>query len=89
MRSCDLVEKKVVLWDGSLLGANYREEPIADDLMEVMEQYREQLLEVLSETDDTFMERYLSEETVSAAEIKSVLRRATLNLHVVPVLTLT
>jgi elongation factor G len=82
----DLVEMKTITWDGSLLGASFEEGPIPEDLVEAASQYREQLLEVLSETDDAFMDRYLRDETLETEEIKRILRNATLDLQVVPVL---
>ncbi len=82
----DLVEMKSVLWEGSSLAAGFQVMPIPEDLRVVAEQYREQLIEALSETDDAFMDRYLAEEPIKSQEIRKVLRRATLNLQVVPVL---
>jgi elongation factor G len=82
----DLVEMRSLLWDGSALGAEFHEGPVPEELREVATRYREQLLEALSETDDQFMERYLNEEFLEPDDVRRVLRRATLGLHVVPVL---
>jgi elongation factor G len=82
----DIVEMKAIVWDGSYPKITLRETPIPEDLQTVADQYREQLLEALSETDDLFMDRYLSEEPLQTQEIREVLRQATLSLQVVPVL---
>jgi elongation factor G len=82
----DLVEMKILSWDGSLLGAQFHECPIPDNLRDTALHYRSQLLEALCETDDAFMERYLGDGALETEDIKMVLRRATLNLEVVPVL---
>ncbi len=82
----DLVEMTALVWDGTALGSQFRESPIPEALREVATKYREQLIEALSETDDELLERYLSETYIEPEEIRRVLRRATLNLDVVPVL---
>ncbi|MGQ9653750.1 MAG: elongation factor G, partial [Thermodesulfobacteriota bacterium] len=82
----DLVEMKSILWDGSGLGAQFQEGPIPEGSRAVAEKYREQLLETLAEADDELMEEYLAERPVGPAEIKRVIRSATLGLRLVPVL---
>jgi len=82
----DLIEERSLEWDGSLLGARYHSREIPPEYAEAVEQAREELLEALADTDDTFMERYLSGVELSPLEIREVLRRATLKLEVVPVL---
>lgn len=82
----DLIEMKAIVWDGTSLGAKFNEVRIPQDSLEVAHRYREQLLEVLAETDDVLMEQYLSEKPVEPETVRRVLRRATLNLRVVPVL---
>ena len=81
----DLVEMKSLLWDGTHLGAEFQTEEISDDLREVAEKYRTELLESLSEWDDDLMEKYLAEEPISTEQIKTVIRKAALNMNIVPV----
>lgn len=80
----DLVEMKAdVYYDD--LGKDMRVEEIPEDMREKAEQYREELLEHLSEQDEAFMEKYLAGEEISVAEIKAVIRKSTIANTMVPV----
>ncbi len=81
----DLVRMVAYVYDDSTLGAKYEEVPIPDELVVEAERWRENLLESLSDLDDTIMEKYLSGEEIKEEEIKSVLRKATIELKAVPV----
>ncbi|MDL2286067.1 elongation factor G [Desulfococcaceae bacterium OttesenSCG-928-F15] len=78
----DLVSMQAVTWEG--MEAIYKEIPQAfmDDALAA----RERLLETASEFDDDLMEKYLGGEDIIEEEIKTVLRRATIELKVIPVL---
>ena len=62
-----------------------REEPIPEDMVELAEEYRGKLLEAVAEQDETLMEKYLEGEDLDTAEIKKVIRAATLQNQMVPV----
>jgi len=81
----DLVNMKAVLWDDEMLGAEYREEDIPDEMMEDSAHYRDLLLETLADRDDLLMEKYLSEEEIAVGELKRVIRTATTKLELVPI----
>ncbi len=81
----DLVKMKSIVYEDDL-GINYHEEEIPEDYQELAEEKREELLEALSEEDDELMMRYLEGEKISAEKITSVLRKAVLNVNVIPVL---
>ena len=81
----DLVEMNAdVYYDD--LGKDMRVEEIPADMMEKAQQYREELLEHLSEQDEAFMEKYLAGEEISVEEIKNVIRKSTLANTMVPVI---
>ena len=82
----DLIEMKAYTWDDSTLGAQYAETQIPDDLLQLAEQYRTELLEKLADVDDELAEKYLEEATVDPDEIRKVIRKGTLDLTLVPVL---
>ncbi len=82
----DLVEMKLVVWDETSLGMQYKFEEIPPQLAETAEKGREQLLEAVSDIDDTLMEKYLEGEEMSKEQIIGALREATIELKVVPVL---
>ena len=84
----DLVTMKALTWRGETsLGEEYSIEDIPADLQAKAEEWREKLLETLSENDDAVMEKYLEGEELSVDEIKAGIRRATLAATVTPVLT--
>jgi elongation factor G len=82
----DLIEMKAYVWDEDVLGARYRVAAIADDMKEKARGMRAALLERLSETDDAFLEEYLGDEQLTADRVKQVLRAATVEGKIFPVL---
>ncbi len=82
----DLIKMKAVLWDESTVGARYHEEEIPPEMIPLAEEYREKLLESIADFDEVFMERYLEGDGVTEDEIKRVIRKATLEMKMVPVL---
>jgi elongation factor G len=83
----DLVQMRALTWRGETAkGEDYAVEEIPDDLAEQAAEYREKLLESVSEADDEVMERYLEGEELSVDMIKSAIRRATIAGTINPVL---
>lgn len=82
----DLVEMKAVIWDEESLGAKYRVEEIAGSELELAKEYQEKMIEELASHDDSLMERYLAGETLSAAEIRAAIRKATIEIKICPVI---
>ena len=84
----DLVGMRALTWRGeTALGEDYAVEEIPADMQAKADEWREKLLETLSENDDAVMEKYLEGEELSEQEIKDGIRRATLAASVTPVLT--
>ncbi len=81
----DLIKMKGILWEEETLGAEFREVPVPEELMDDVNNYRDQLLETLADKNDQIMEKYLSEEEIGVQEIKQAIRSATINLDLVPV----
>jgi len=67
------------------LGQDMRVEPIPADMQAKAEEYREAMLEAISESDEDFMEKYLGGEEITTDDIKRVLRKATIANEIVPV----
>ncbi len=67
------------------LGKDMRTEEIPEDMRELAEQYRDNLLEAVSDFDDEIMEMYLNGEEVPADKIRKAIRRATVAVKMVPV----
>ncbi len=80
----DLVKMKAYVYYDDL-GKDIREEEIPEDMKELAEKYRGEMVEHVAEQDDTLMEKYLSEEEISEEEIKACIRKATIANHMVPV----
>ena len=80
----DLIRMKAnVFYDE--LGKDVREEEIPEDLMDLALEYREKLMDAVSEEDDEITELYLSGEEVPEALIHRAIRRATIGVRMVPV----
>jgi len=81
----DLVEMKAVCFDDETIGAKYVEGAIPDDMMSAARQYREKMLEALSDVDENIMEKFLGGREISAEEIRAALRKGTIQLKLTPV----
>ena len=82
----DLIKMKLVTYEDDSLGTMFTEDSIPNDLAERAYEGREQLLEAVSDFDDTLMEKFLEGEDISEDEIRSALRQAVINSAAVPVL---
>ncbi len=82
----DLIEQKAIIWDGDTLGANFRSEPIPEELRERAAGQREKLVEAVADHDEHIMELYLEGKDPEPAELRAAIRAATLKLKLVPVL---
>ena len=80
----DLVKNEAIVYEDDL-GKVADEVEIPDDMKEKAEEYREKLLEALSELDDEFMEKYLGGEDITEEDIKKVIRKGTVECKLVPV----
>ncbi|MBQ3182452.1 MAG: elongation factor G, partial [Clostridia bacterium] len=80
----DLIEMNAEVYYDDL-GKDMRTEPIPADMMEKAEEYRAALIETVVEQDDDLMEKYLEGEEPSKEDIKRVLRKATIDNKIVPV----
>ncbi len=67
------------------LGKDVRREPIPDDMKELAEKYRTELIEAVVEQDDELMEKYFEGEEPSVEQIKKVIRKATIANDMVPI----
>lgn len=81
----DLVGMKAYIYTNDV-GTDIQIQEIPEDMMELAEKYHGELIEAVAETDEELLEKYLAEETLSEEEIRSGLRKATLNREIVPML---
>jgi elongation factor G len=82
----DLISFKARMYHEETFGATFDEIEIPQDLMEKANKYRTEMLEAVSDVDDTLLEKYLDGQEISENEIKNVLRKATIELKIIPVL---
>jgi elongation factor G len=82
----DLIEWKGIEFKDETLGAEFDVVEMPADFEAEAEKYREQLLEAIAETDDHLMAKYLEGVKISADEIKTALRHATVTGKVQPVI---
>ena len=82
----DLVTMKAVTYSSEDLGAHPKESEIPEELLDQAEEYRNNLLEELSEVDDTIMMKYLEGEDVREEEMKTAIRKATIQRKIFPCL---
>ncbi len=80
----DLVKMKAEIYKDDQ-GTIYDETEIPDDHMELAQEWRENLLESVAETDEELMEAYLENGDLTQKQLMSGLRQATLNVDIIPV----
>ncbi|MEE0867790.1 MAG: elongation factor G [Clostridia bacterium] len=80
----DLVEMKAYVYYDDL-GKDIRQEEIPEDMRELAEKYHSEMIEHIAETDEELMEKYLEGETLTIDEIKRGIRKATIDVTMIPV----
>ena len=82
----DLMNMRAIMFIEESLGADFEEVDIPVDLMPLAQKYRTWMLEAVSDVDDTLLEKYLEGKEITENEIKKVLREATIQGKIIPVL---
>ena len=82
----DLINLKMLIWDDYTQGVEYTTTEIPQEHAEAAAHEREKMIEILADCDDGLAELYLAGEEPSASQIIAALRKATIDLKVVPVL---
>lgn len=81
----DLVNNEAVVYYDDL-GKEIKHEPIPEDMKELAEKYRSELIEFIVEQDDELMMSYLEDGTEPTVEqMKNIIRKCTINSEMVPV----
>ena len=81
----DLLEREAEIYDSDD-GKQFHKEPVSDDMKDMVEEYRDKIVEAAAEGDDDLMMKYLEGEEISIDEIKAALRKQVLACKLVPVL---
>ena len=83
----DLVKGVGMVWNEADQGMTYQEVPIPDDMKDEVAEWREKLLESVSEFDDTLMEKFFDDpDSITEEEILAALRKACIANKVIPML---
>ncbi|MCB9252492.1 MAG: elongation factor G [Flavobacteriales bacterium] len=81
----DLINFRGMIWNEEDKGMTYKVIPIPDDMMEEANEWREKLLEAVSEYDDHLLEKYFEDSnSITEREILNALRKACLDMKIVP-----
>ncbi len=83
----DLVKMKAQIWKNEALGAEWEYKDIPDDLKEISNKYRTELVELAVEQDEKLMESYLNGDEIKEEDLIKCIRKGTLSFDFVPVLT--
>ncbi|WP_084757980.1 elongation factor G [Defluviitalea phaphyphila] len=81
----DLMKMKAFIYKDDL-GKEILEEEIPEDMKEQAEEYRMAMVEAIAETDEELMMAYLEGEELTEEQLKKALRKATINVQIIPVL---
>ena len=80
----DLVTMKAEIYHNED-GTDYSEEEIPEEMQDLANEYHEKLIESVAELDEDLMEKYFGGEELTIDEIKSTIRKATIDNTMVPV----
>ncbi|KKQ76265.1 MAG: Elongation factor G, partial [Parcubacteria group bacterium GW2011_GWC1_38_6] len=81
----DLMEMKALKFSGDF-GQAIEKIDIPADLLESAKEWRDKMLEKIAGEDESLLEKYLAKEEISVEELRKVLRKATIDYKLVPVL---
>ncbi|MBO7912935.1 elongation factor G [Vibrio splendidus] len=80
----DLLSRKAYVWDDTGLPENFEIKDVPADMVDDVEQYREELIETAVEQDDDLLEAYMEGEEPSIEDIKRCIRKGTRDLAFFP-----
>ncbi|BAJ01914.1 elongation factor G [Shewanella violacea] len=80
----DLLTRKAWIWDETGQAENYKIEDVPADMVDLVEEYREMLIETALEQDDDLLEAYMEGEEISIEDIKRCIRTGTRNIDFFP-----
>ncbi len=80
----DLIEQKALYFEGEL-GEKVVEKEIPEELKELVEKYRGEMLEKIVAEDEKLLEKFLNKEDISTEELRKVLRKAVVAFNLIPV----
>ena len=83
----DLVANKAIVWNEHDLGMTFQEIPIPEDLLELVEETRAQLIEEVAGYDETLMEKFFDDpNSITIDELQTAIRAAVIDMKMTPVM---
>jgi len=84
----DLISNKAIIWDDKNYGMTYKEIPVPSNMKNIVYDYKNKLIETLSEFDDIIMEKFLYDNpsSISKKDIISSLQKNTIEMKIIPIL---
>ena len=83
----DLITLKGIVWEDATLGMTYKEIPIPEDMVEDVNEWRQHLIEALADYDHALLEKFFDNpKTITEDEIHAALRKATIDISIIPMM---
>ena len=83
----DLITNKAFVWEDDSLGMVFQEIPIPEDMADTVYDHRMKLVEGCAEEDELLLEKFMEDpDSISEDEMIAIIRKATLDLRITPVL---
>ncbi len=83
----DLMTNKAIIWDDATQGMTFKEIPIPEDLVEVVNTSRAELVEAIAEYDETLMEKFFDDpDSITLEEMRTAIRQATIDMTICPMM---
>ncbi len=85
----DLITKRAIIWDDTdeSLGVKYTVTDVPEDLLNVVEEYRNNLIEGVAEEDESLFDKFMADhDSITPSEMRSIIRKATIEQRITPVL---
>jgi elongation factor G len=82
----DLVKMKAIVWHSEGMGSKYDVEDIPADLADKAEEYREKMIEAISDVDDEIAMKYLEGEEITEEEIKAAIKKGCHEMKLIPMI---
>ena len=82
----DMIQGKALIFDDATMGKEYVTQEIPDNMRDLYDEWRLQMLEAIAEEDEALMEKYLAGEELTPEELIAGVRKATIGLAICPVL---
>ncbi len=83
----DLIKNQAIIWHDETQGATFDVVSIPEDMIDDAKQYRAQLIEEVAAYDENLLEKFMEDEdSITEEEINNALRRATIDMAIIPML---